>query len=117
MLYARSSLVPGTLDMLLLGTLRRGARHGHGIGEDIRMRSAGIIRIKSGSLYPALRRLEERGWLNCRVLRKSARQLIKSYHLTVAGRAELLRKRRRWSRTVAAIDSVVDARKSSCAGS
>ena len=59
----RLELLQGTLDMLILRTLQWGPRHGHGIGQAIRTQSDGLLKVETGSLYPALHRLEKRGWL------------------------------------------------------
>ena len=59
----RLELLPGTLDMLVLRTLQWGARHGHGIGQAIRTQSDDLLKVETGSLYPALHRLVKRGWL------------------------------------------------------
>ena len=59
----RLELLQGTLDMLILRTLQWGAQHGHGIGQAIRSQSDDLLKVETGSLYPALHRLEKRGWL------------------------------------------------------
>ena len=59
----RLELLQGTLDMLVLRTLQWGPQHGHGIGQAIRLQSDGLLKVETGSLYPALHRLEKRGWL------------------------------------------------------
>jgi PadR family transcriptional regulator, regulatory protein PadR len=59
----RLELLQGTLDMLILRTLQWGPRHGHGIGQSIRRQSDEQLRVETGSLYPALHRLEKHGWL------------------------------------------------------
>ena len=62
----RLDLLQGTLDMLILRTLQWGPRHGHGIGQTIRAQSEDLLRVETGSLYPALHRLVRRGWLKAR---------------------------------------------------
>jgi hypothetical protein len=59
----RIELLQGTLDLLILHTLQWGAQHGHGIGQAIRSKSAELLQVETGSLYPALHRLEEHGWI------------------------------------------------------
>ena len=66
----RLELLQGTLDMLILRTLQWGAQHGHGIGQAIRAQSDDLLKVETGSLYPALHRLEKRGWLKCRMGRE-----------------------------------------------
>ena len=63
----RLELLQGTLDMLILRTLQWGPQHGHGIGQAIRAQSDDLLKVETGSLYPALHRLVKRGWLKCRM--------------------------------------------------
>ncbi|MGE0813600.1 MAG: PadR family transcriptional regulator [Vicinamibacterales bacterium] len=103
----RLDLLQGTLDMLILRTLLWGAQHGHGIGQSIRTQSADLLRVETGSLYPALHRLEKRGWLTSKWAISEANQRAKYYELTAAGRAQLVREQDRWSQLVAAIGRVM----------
>ena len=105
----RLELLQGTLDMLVLRTLQWGPQHGHGIGQAIRARSDELLRVETGSLYPALHRLVKRGWLKAEWGVSEANQRAKYYQLTAAGRAQLLRERNRWSQLVDAIGRVMNA--------
>jgi transcriptional regulator len=105
----RLELLQGTLDMLILRTLQWGPQHGHGIGQAIRARSDELLRVETGSLYPALHRLVKRGWLKAEWGVSEANQRAKYYQLTAAGRAQLLRERNRWSQLVDAIGRVMNA--------
>ena len=104
----RLDLLQGTLDMLILRTLQWGPQHGHGIGQAIRSQSDDLLRIETGSLYPALHRLEKRGWLKSEWDVSEANQRAKYYRLTPLGKAQLLRERDRWSQMVDAIGRVMN---------
>src|SRR5215471_9196364 len=99
----RLELLQGTLDMLILRTLQWGPQHGHGIGQAIRAQSDGLLKVETGSLYPALYRLEKRGWLKSEWDVSEANQRAKYYRLTAAGKAQLLREQDRWTLLVNAI--------------
>jgi PadR family transcriptional regulator, regulatory protein PadR len=103
----RLELLQGTLDMLILRTLQWGPRHGHGIGQAIRTQSDDLLRVETGSLYPALHRLEKRGWLKAEWGVSEANQKAKFYRLTPAGKAQLTREQDRWSLLVEAIGRVM----------
>jgi transcriptional regulator len=104
----RLELLQGTLDMLILRTLQWGPRHGHGIGQAIRHQSDDVLRVETGSLYPALHRLEKRGWLASEWGVSEANQRAKYYRLTPTGKAQLSRERDRWSQLVGAIARVMN---------
>jgi transcriptional regulator len=104
----RLELLQGTLDMLILRTLQWGPRHGHGIGQAIRAQSDDLLKVETGSLYPALHRLERRGWLKSEWGVSEANQRAKYYRLTVAGKAQLLREQNRWSQLVHAIGLIMN---------
>jgi PadR family transcriptional regulator, regulatory protein PadR len=108
----RLELLQGTLDMLILRTLQWGPRHGHGIGQAIRSQSDDLLKIETGSLYPALHRLEKRGWLKSDWGVSEANQKAKFYRLTPTGKAQLTRERDRWSQLVDAIGRVMNPRTS-----
>src|SRR5947209_11893447 len=91
----RLELLQGTLDMLVLRTLQWGPHHGHGIGQAIRTQSDDLLRVETGSLYPALHRLEKRGWLKSEWGVSEANQRAKHYRLTAAGKGHLSRERDR----------------------
>jgi PadR family transcriptional regulator, regulatory protein PadR len=101
-------LLQGTLDMLILRTLQWGPQHGHGIGQAIRRQSDDLLKIETGSLYPALHRLQKRGWLEFEWGVSEANQRAKYYRLTAAGKAQLLREQDRWSQLVHAIGRIMN---------
>jgi len=103
----RLELLQGTLDMLILRTLRPGPQHGHGIGQAIRTQSDDLLKIETGSLYPALHRLVKRGWLEAEWGVSQANQRAKFYRLTAQGRKQLLREQSRWAQLVHAIGRVM----------
>jgi transcriptional regulator len=105
----RLELLQGTLDMLILRTLQWGAQHGHGIGQVIRAQSEDLLKVETGSLYPALHRLEKRGWLKSKWGTSEANQRAKYYELTAAGRAQLVREQDRWAQLVTAIGRIMNA--------
>jgi transcriptional regulator len=105
----RLEILQGTLDLLILRTLQWGSRHGHGIGQQIRQQSDDLLKVETGSLYPALHRLEKRGWLKSEWGTSEANQRAKYYRLSAAGKAQLLREQDRWSRMVDAIGRVLAA--------
>jgi len=104
----RLELLQGTLDMLILRTLQWGPQHGHGIGQAIRAQSDDLLKVETGSLYPALHRLEKRGWLDAKWGVSEANQRAKYYRLTSAGKAQHVRERDRWSQLVDAIGRVMN---------
>ena len=104
----RLELLQGTLDMLVLQTLLWGPQHGHGIGQAIRARSNELLKVETGSLYPALHRLEKRGWLHSEWDVSETNQRAKYYRLTPAGKAQLVREQDRWSQLVHAIGQVMN---------
>ena len=108
----RLELLQGTLDMLILRTLVWGPRHGHGIGQAIRAQSDDLLRVETGSLYPALHRLQKQGWLKAEWGVSEANQRAKYYELTPAGKAQLLREQDRWAQLVNAIGRILDPARS-----
>src|SRR5918999_3797902 len=92
----RLELLQGTLDMLILRTLQWGPHHGHGIGQAIRQQSDDVLRVETGSLYPALHRLVKRGWLDAQWGISEANQRAKYYRLTPEGKKQLAREQDRW---------------------
>jgi PadR family transcriptional regulator, regulatory protein PadR len=101
-------LLQGTLDMLILQTLQWGPQHGYAISGAIRTHSREALQIETGSLYPALHRLERQGWLRSEWGQTDANQRAKFYRLTPAGRKQLARERDRWAQLVAAIAGVLN---------
>jgi transcriptional regulator len=104
----RLELLQGTLDMLVLRTLQWGPQHGHGIGQAIRAQSDDLLKVETGSLYPALHRLQKRGWLKSEWGLSEANQRAKYYRLTAAGKAQLLREQDHWSQLVHAIGRIMN---------
>ena len=104
---ARTDLLHGTLDMLILRTLQWGAQHGYGIGQAIRAQSSEILQVEAGSLYPALQRLAKKGWVTSKWGQTEANQRAKFYRLTPEGKKQLLRETSRWTDLVNAISRVM----------
>ena len=104
----RIDLLQGTLDMLVLQTLQWGPQHGYGITQAIRSQSSEALQVETGSLYPALHRLERQGWVKAEWDITDTNQRAKFYRLTPAGKKQLLRERDRWEQLVAAIGSVLN---------
>src|SRR5437762_734549 len=104
----RLDLLQGTLDMLVLRVLQWGPQHGHGIGQAIRIQSDDLLKVETGSLYPALHRLMKRGWLTSEWGVSEANQRARFYQLTAAGRAQLVRERDRWAQLVDAIGRIMN---------
>jgi transcriptional regulator len=104
----RIELLQGTLDMLVLQTLQWGAQHGYAIGNTIRANSGEVLRVETGSLYPALHRLEKRGWVASEWKPTDTGQRAKFYRLTASGKRQLASERSRWSQLTAAIAGVMN---------
>ena len=105
-------LLQGTLDMLILQTLQWGPQHGYAITQTLRSRSSDALQVETGSLYPALHRLERQGWVKAEWDVTETNQRAKFYTLTPAGKKQLLWERDRWEQLVAAIGSVLNPVKS-----
>ena len=103
----RLELLQGTLDMLILRTLQWGPEHGHGIGQSIRAHSDDLLKVETGSLYPALQRLVKRGWIKAEWGVSRSNQRAKFYQLTPEGKKQLLREESRWTQLVNAISRVM----------
>jgi len=103
----RIELLQGTLDLLILETLRWGPRHGYGIAQAIQAGSSDVLQVDTGSLYPALHRLERRRWIAAKWELSANRQRTRVYRLTAAGRRQLASERSRWQRLVYAITGVL----------
>ena len=104
----RIEILQGTLDLLILQTLARGTQHGHGISLAIRARSGEVLSVETGSLYPALHRLEQKGWLDSEWKVSENNQRAKYYSLTKAGKKQLAAEQDRWSVLVQAVSGVLD---------
>ena len=105
---AKPELVQGTLDMLILKTLKRGALHGYGIAQQIHLNSGEVLRVEEGSLYPALHRLELDGFLDSEWRQSNNNRRAKYYHLTALGRKQLTKEASHWSRLASAIARVME---------
>src|SRR5262249_20127715 len=103
-------LLHGTLDMLILRTLALGPLHGYGIAKHIQRTSDDVLQVETGSLYPALRRLEQKGWIVSRWERsEQLNRELRFYRLTAAGRKQLISEESTWARLVKAIAGVMKA--------
>jgi PadR family transcriptional regulator PadR len=100
-------LMPGTLDMLILKTLSRGAMHGYSIAQFIQQASRDVLRVEEGALYPALHRLEVRGLLKAEWGTSDNNRRAKFYTLTALGRRELDEEAAYWERVAAAVTRVM----------
>ncbi|HYE86346.1 MAG TPA: PadR family transcriptional regulator [Vicinamibacterales bacterium] len=100
-------LLPGTLDLLILRTLQKDVLHGWSISERIQQISEDVLQINQGSLYPALHRLEHRGWIEAEWKVSELGRRAKYYRLTAAGRRQLAVETREWERMAYAIGRVI----------
>ena len=108
----RLEILQGTLDMLILQTLQWGPQHGYAIGQTIRTESAESLKIETGSLYPALHRLEKQGWVKSDWGMTDQNQRAKFYRLTAKGKKQLLHERDRWSQLVSAMGTILNPKRS-----
>jgi transcriptional regulator len=99
--------LPGTLDMLILKALNRSAQHGYGIAEFIQSASDDVLKVEEGALYPALHRLEVRGWLKSEWGVSDNNRRAKFYRLSALGRRELAKETEYWNRVAAAVTKVM----------
>lgn len=103
----RLELLQGTLDLLILRTLILGPQHGQGIARDIQQTSDEELLVEHGALYPALQRLEERGWVVAKWGTSTNNRKARFYSLTGAGRKQLMKETTKWKRLAAAIGRVL----------
>ena len=104
----RLVLLQGTLDMLILRTLRFGPGHGHDIARHIQRTTEDVLQVEHGSLYPALHRLERNGWVTSKwETAKDRNREFKYYRLTPAGRKQLVREESKWKQLAGAIARVM----------
>src|SRR6266700_7299549 len=102
----RIELMQGTLDMLILRTLVLGPAHGHEIAKQIQRSTDDVLQVEHGSLYPALHRLERKGWLDSKWESRDAKREFKYYRLSAAGRKQLVAEESKWKQLVGAIARV-----------
>jgi len=100
-------LLQGTLDLLILQTLQWGPRHGYGISHAIRTGSGDVLQVDTGSLYPALHRLERKKWIKAEWIVSDNNQQVKSYQLTAAGKKQLLAERSHWDKLATAMAGIL----------
>ena len=108
----RLEILQGTLDMLILQTLQWGPQHGFAIGQAIRTESAESLKIETGSLYPALHRLEKQGFVRSDWRTTEQNQRAKFYRLTPKGKKQLVNERDRWAQLVSAIGTILNPKRS-----
>ena len=102
-----TDLVQGTLDLLILKTLSRGAQHGYGITVHVQQVSDEVLRVEEGSLYPALHRIEQAGWISSEWGTSENNRRAKYYRLTAAGRRQLAKEEENWDKLTRAVDKVL----------
>src|SRR6202167_5342395 len=105
----RLELLQGTLDMLVLQAILREPMHGYAIAQVIRNRSGELLTVETGSLYPALHRLERQKWVKSRWKLTESKQRAKFYQLTALGKKQLTADHRRWLQLVRAIGAVMES--------
>jgi transcriptional regulator len=103
----QGELLQGTLDLLILQTLVLGPAHGHTVAHAIERRSGDVLQVEHGSLYPALHRLEDRGWIASFWGTSENNRKARYYRLTRAGRKELTQQTSRWQQLVHAVNQVL----------
>jgi transcriptional regulator len=104
----RIELLQGMLDLLILQTLLWGPKHGYGISQAIRLNSGKRLRVDTGSLYPALHRLQKQKWVAADWHVSENNQRVKAYRLTAAGKKQLSAERSRWSQFLEAMTGVLN---------
>jgi PadR family transcriptional regulator PadR len=104
---AKIELIPGTLDMLVLRVLNGGSTHGWGIAQRIEVLSSEVLKVEEGSLYPALYRMEQKGWIESKWGQSENNRRAKFYTLSKSGRKQLEVEQRNWDQRVLAISQVM----------
>jgi PadR family transcriptional regulator, regulatory protein PadR len=105
----KSDLLQGTLDMLILKIVALGPVHGYGISQRIRQISKEVLQVQQGSLYPALHRLEQRGWLEAQWGESENGRQAKFYKLSAKGRKRLAAEQSNWNRLAGAVTLILQA--------
>jgi transcriptional regulator len=108
---SRADLLKGTLDLLILKALTFGPRHGYGIARWLEESSRDLLHIEEGSLYPALSRMEKRGWIRSEWGASETNRKAKYYRLTSQGRTQLDAQSKGWARLVEAMSLVLDKKR------
>jgi PadR family transcriptional regulator PadR len=103
----RTEILQGTLDMLILQTLQWAPRHGYALSKAIRTNSGEILKVDTGSLYPALHRLERQGWIAAEWKKSDVGPRLRVYRLTNSGKKQLQAQRSRWETLMEAIAGVL----------
>ena len=103
----KTDVLQGTLDLIVLQTLRWGPRHGYGLAQMIRTSSADVLQVHTGSLYPALHRLERQGWIAAEWATSENKQRVRVYRLTPKGRKRLDHERLQWEQLSRAIGGIL----------
>lgn len=106
---SNADVLQGTLDLLILKALSLEPMHGWGVAQRIQQISRDVLRVNQGSLYPALRRLEDRGWIAARWGTSENNRRARFYRLTAAGRAQLQEETAHWERFMLAVQRVLQA--------
>jgi transcriptional regulator len=104
---AKTQLLQGTLDMLILRTLLSSPAHGHQIAKHLQRTTDDVLQVEHGSLYPALHRLERKGWLASKWEAKDGKRELKYYRLTPTGRKQLAAEESKWKQMAGAIAQVM----------
>jgi PadR family transcriptional regulator, regulatory protein PadR len=104
---SKPDVLQGTLDLLILKTLSRGRQHGYGIAVEIQRVSRDALRVEEGSLYPALHRIEQDGWIRAEWGVSDNRRRAKFYEITAAGRRQLALEEKRWEHFTSAVTTVL----------
>jgi PadR family transcriptional regulator len=104
----RIELLQGTLDLLILQTLQWGPQHGYGISQAIRINTGEVLKVDTGSLYPALHRLERQKWISSKWKVSDRKQRVKVYQLTRSGKQQLASQRSSWEQFAEAIAGVLN---------
>ena len=107
----RTEILQGTLDMVILQTLQWGPRHGYALSKAIRTNSGEILKVDTGSLYPALHRLERKGWVIAEWKKSDVGPRLRIYRLTNSGKKQLVAERSRWEKITEAIAGIISPAK------
>ena len=105
--HSRVELLYGTLDLLILRTLLYGPSHGHAVAKQIQRLSENVLQVETGSLYPALHRLEGRGWIAAEWKKSAKGKRARYYELTASGREQLAAQQSRWEQLTVAMARVL----------